>query len=84
MANRLVNTRLPERLFKETEAAARRKGYASIQEFVRHAVRQELDRERLREGWNEFQKLKGSAKNAKIASKSELDRLAREKFWPVE
>ena len=79
MAQILV--RIPEKLQKDSIELVKELGYTSIQEAVREALRDKILQHRRQKALFEIQKLQGSVKNVKIASKKELDQLAKEKYF---
>ena len=62
----LVNTRIPEQLHTDVTLFADAAGYGGVQEFVREAIREHLQRRRIEWGRQEMRKLYGIAKGKKI------------------
>ena len=71
--NKLISLRIPSTVLMETSQAAKLDGYANIQEFIREAVREKLRKRKIRESLLAIEKLKGSAKGKKLASKKEIN-----------
>jgi Arc/MetJ-type ribon-helix-helix transcriptional regulator len=80
MANDLVSLRIPKNILRETELAVAREGYTNAQEYIREALREKLEKRKIRETLVELKKLEGSAKNPKILSKKELNRLIMKEY----
>jgi Arc/MetJ-type ribon-helix-helix transcriptional regulator len=79
MANTLISIRMSEELLKDINELTKSQGYSNIQEFLRAAAREKIQKEKISNATIALENLYGSAKNRKIhlASKKELDVLAR-------
>jgi len=76
--NKLVNVRVPEKLYSEIQKYSKEKGYKNVQEFMTQATRDKLEKiKKQEEVIREWNKLKGTMK-VKRLSKEELNRLAME------
>jgi metal-responsive CopG/Arc/MetJ family transcriptional regulator len=73
MANKLYGIRLSSELLVDVEQITKAEGFSSVQEFVRQAVREAIQRHRLQQQLLALDKLAGSQPNIKRASKKELD-----------
>ena len=74
--NSMVNVRMPPELLAQTETVAKERGYLTVQEYVREAVRQDIERyRRLR---RELDAIVASAKGVKARKLTvrERERLA--------
>lgn len=76
-----VLVKIPETLQKEGLKLVKELGYTSLQEAVREALRDKIQAHKKQKAIIEIQKLYGSAKNAKIATKEELDVLAKKLYF---
>lgn len=76
-----VLVKLPETLQKEGLELVKDLGYTSLQEAVREALRDKIQLYKKQKAIMEIQKLYGSAKKAKIATKQELDLLAKKLYF---
>jgi Arc/MetJ-type ribon-helix-helix transcriptional regulator len=79
MANRLISIRISDELLNDIDELTKSQGYSNNQEFIRAAAREKIQKEKIAQATLELKKLCGSAKgkNIRIASKDELDALAR-------
>lgn len=79
MANRLISIRISDELLSDMNIIVKSQGYSNTQEFIRAAAREKIQKEKIATATIELEKIYGSAKNKKIhiASKTELDKLAK-------
>jgi metal-responsive CopG/Arc/MetJ family transcriptional regulator len=81
MANTLISIRISDELLNDASAIAKQEGFSNVQEFFRQSVREGIIQRKKALALLELQKLYGSAKGKeKIASKKELDVLAKKLF----
>lgn len=65
MPNKLVNVRLPEKLFKEGKRLTKSNGYANFQEFIKDSIRHQIAHLK-KENWEHtLNRLYGSTKGKK-------------------
>ena len=79
MANQLLSIRVSDELLKDISIITKSKGYSNVQEFIRAAAREKIQKEKIADATIALKKLYGSAKGkmVHIATKKELDMLAR-------
>jgi Arc/MetJ-type ribon-helix-helix transcriptional regulator len=81
MANELVSIRMSKELLQEATIIVKQEGFSNIQEFFRQSVRESILERKRTKALLELKELYGSAKGKdKIATKKELDALARKLF----
>ena len=76
-----ILVRIPEQLQKESKSLVKELGYTSVQEVIREALRDKILEHKKQKALFAIQELKGSAKNPKVASKSDLDKLAKAHYF---
>lgn len=79
MVNKLISIRLSNEILEEIDSIVKSQKYTNSQEFIRAATREKIQKEKQTYALIELKKLQESAKGKKIkiASKEELDKLAR-------
>jgi len=79
MVNTLLSIRVPAVLLKEAKNTAKNKGFASTQEYIRYALREQLKEHKLQKSLKALDALRGCArhKNIKLMTKEERDAMAR-------
>ncbi len=78
MPNKMVHIRMPDRLYRESEALADDFGFGSVQEFFRSAVRKAVEEYQRQMAWRTVKALYGSDRNIRKPTPGERDRRARE------
>jgi len=74
MTNKLISTRFSDKLIQEMHSIVKERGYSSTQEFIRHATRQEVIREKQHKALGELEKIRTLAKkNFVDTTKEELE-----------
>lgn len=78
MANTLISLRISRELLKESETIARAEGYSNTQEFIREAIRRQVE-ERRQRIIDDVSRLYGMAKGKQVKEpgREERDDLAR-------
>lgn len=84
MNNPLISTRVPVQLYEDAEKITHDRGFGSVQEFVRHALREQILIEKRRKAASEIEKLVGSIseKDVKNLSHQKREELALKLFPP--
>jgi Arc/MetJ-type ribon-helix-helix transcriptional regulator len=79
MANALISVRVSDGLLEDINELTASQGYSTVQEFLRAAAREKVQKERLASATITLQKLYGSAKGEQIhhLTAKERDVLAR-------
>jgi Arc/MetJ-type ribon-helix-helix transcriptional regulator len=79
MSTTLVNIRMPLPLMEELKEAVQDEGFASVQEYIKHTVREDLRlrsaarRKRVSDALHELDRLAGSAKGITPKTKAEVE-----------
>jgi metal-responsive CopG/Arc/MetJ family transcriptional regulator len=76
MATELINFKMDSKLLKEVDSTFREAGFHSRTEFIRQALRREIDEVKLKKAMKEFAHIKGSVK--KKINEEQLEKI-REK-----
>ena len=79
MANKLVSIRFSGSLLKDAESISNLVGYSSLQEFIRHSVRDAVQKHKLQQSILALEKLSGSQKISR-KSKKEIESHIRKVF----
>jgi len=66
MSNRMVHLRIPQKLYDYSMQLVEEKGFGSIQEFARHALRQAVELSEQQAAIEKIKKLKGSVKAKRV------------------
>ena len=80
MVNELISVRVPKPLLQESESIVREEGFSSIQEFMKHILREELLRRRKEQALLDIERLRGSAEQFIVRSKKEVEKHIQKKF----
>lgn len=86
MPNTLVSIRLPKDQLQLINKFAATEGFLNAQDFVRDAIRRQIEHYKLKYVEQELSKIQQMAKNnprVRIATKKELDALARKLYAPI-
>jgi metal-responsive CopG/Arc/MetJ family transcriptional regulator len=70
MVNQMISLRLPKNMLDNIHTISQDKGYASLQEFIKEAIRNQIDVYEKQKRIDAFLKLK--AKNPSIKTKKEV------------
>ena len=62
MATEMITLKLETKFLKSIDNIVRKEGYQSRTEFIRNALRQKIEEEKLREFMSEMHKIKGASK----------------------
>lgn len=62
MTNKLVSIRFSESILKDAESISNMEGYSNLQEFIRHSVREAVQKHKLQQSILSLEKLSGSQK----------------------
>ena len=79
MANKFIGVRISSDLLSEMEKIVKLEGFSSIQEYVRHSIRETVKKHKLQK---QLMALEGSQPNARRATKKELEEHAKRLFYP--
>ncbi|MBI2529689.1 MAG: hypothetical protein HYW05_00915 [Candidatus Diapherotrites archaeon] len=78
MANKMVHLRVPAELYLQSLTIVKEKGFASIQEFMRNAMRNFIDKWETEMAIERIRKLKGSLKGVKPLTEAEREKAFRD------
>ncbi|HIH31748.1 TPA: hypothetical protein HA235_03500 [Candidatus Woesearchaeota archaeon] len=62
MVNKLVSIRFSDSILKDAESISIIEGYSNLQEFIRHSVREAVQKHKLQQSILALEKLSGSQK----------------------
>jgi Arc/MetJ-type ribon-helix-helix transcriptional regulator len=79
MVNKLVSIRFSESILDDVESLSESEGYSNIQEFIRHSVRDAVQRHKLQQSILALEKLSGTQKIS-AKSKKEINRHIKKVF----
>ncbi|MDD9954557.1 MAG: hypothetical protein OXR66_09590 [Candidatus Woesearchaeota archaeon] len=82
MANALVSIRFAHTLLSDAQHITEVDGFSSVQEFIRHAVREAVRERKLQDDVHVLKTLRGSVKDTKLMTREERDAFARKAFPP--
>ena len=63
MANKLISIRFSDSLLADAESISDSEGYSNVQEFIRHSVRESVQKHKLQRSLVELDKLSGSQRH---------------------
>lgn len=78
MQNKMVHLRIPKTLYAESQAIVKEKGFVSIQEFIRNAMRGFISEIETEMAIERLRKLKGSVKGIKRLTEAEREKAFQE------
>jgi Arc/MetJ-type ribon-helix-helix transcriptional regulator len=83
MANQLVNLRISSSLLTRTRKLVKQDGFNNVQDLLKNALRDFVNKRELEQNIIQLKKLYGSQKGkGKIATKEELDEHIRKVYMP--
>ena len=71
MASKMVHLRIPGELYAQSQTVVKEKGFASIKEFMRNAMRNDIEKAKTQMAIERLRKLKGSVKGIKRLTEAE-------------
>lgn len=77
-ASRMVHLRIPETIYARSQTIVKENGFVSIQEFLRNALRDAIDKIETQMAIERLRKLKGSVKGIKRLTEAERTRAYEE------
>ncbi|MFA5797439.1 MAG: hypothetical protein WC916_05375 [Candidatus Woesearchaeota archaeon] len=79
MVNKLVSIRFSDAILKDAESISSGEGYSNLQEFIRHSVRESIQKHKLQQSILALEKLSGSQKIS-VKTKKEIERHIKKVF----